>query len=186
MENYNRHCTFAAEIIFRRERRSFPSLFYCIMQTDSAANTIEQIINKFLETEPEYFLVEIKIKSTNNVKVFIDGDKGISIEKCVQFNRQLYKLIESTAIFPPGDFSLEVSSPGLDKPLKLQRQYIKNTGRNIEVLFNDGSVKKGKLVQVTGNDIILEETTGKGKKTQTVQSLIPFSNIKTTTVQIEF
>jgi len=156
------------------------------MQTDPGVNNIEDLINKFLEKEPGYFLVEIKIKPTNNVKVFIDGDKGISIEKCVQFNRQLYKIIESNNLFPPENFSLEVSSPGVDKPLKLQRQYIKNTGRNIEILFNDGSVKSGRLVHVSNDDIVIEETTGKGKKTETRQLIIPFSNIKTTTVQIEF
>ena len=89
-------------------------------------------------------------------------------------------------MFPSGDFSLEVSSPGVDKPLKLQRQYIKNTGRNIEIQFNDGSVKTGRLLQVSNDDIILEETTGKGKKAEKQQLVIPFSNIKTTTVQIEF
>ncbi len=156
------------------------------MPADSVLNNIEQIINTFLANEPGYFLVEIKIKPTNNIKVFIDGDKGISIEKCVQFNRQLYKLIESNNFFPPGDFSLEVSSPGIDKPLKLQRQYQKNVGRKVEVLFNDGAVKTGKLLQASNDDIIIEETTGKGKKTETTQLVIPFSNIKTTTVQTEF
>ena len=131
-------------------------------------------------------MVEVKIKPTNNIKVFIEGDKGISIEKCVLFNRQLYKIIESKSFFPPGDFSLEISSPGIDKPLKSQRQYLKNVGRSIEILFNDGSVKTGRLLQVSNDDIMLEETTGKGKKAETKQLVIPFSNIKTTTVQIEF
>ena len=156
------------------------------MQTDSVLSNIEELVNKFLGNEPGYFLVAVKIKATNNIKVFIDGDKGITIEKCVQFNRQLYKTIESSDLFPPGNFSLEVSSPGVDKPLKLQRQYLKNTGRNIEILFNDGSVKSGRLLQVSNDDIIVEETVGKGKKTETRQLVIPFSNIKTTTVQIEF
>lgn len=156
------------------------------MPENSLVHNIEQIINTFLENEPDYFLVEVKIKPTNNIKVFIDGDKGISIEKCVQFNRQLYKIIESKNFFPPGDFSLEVSSPGIDKPLKSQRQYLKNVGRSIEILFNDGSVKTGRLLQVSNDDIMLEETIGKGKKAEIKQLVIPFSNIKTTTVQIEF
>jgi len=156
------------------------------MQKDSVLDNIEELVNRFLENEPEYFLVEVKVKATNNIKVFIDGDKGISIEKCVQFNRQLYKIIEGTDLFPQGDFSLEVSSPGIDKPLKLQRQYLKNTGRNVEILFNDDSVKSGRLLQVSNDDLILEEIVGKGKKAETRQLVIPFSNIKTTTVQIEF
>jgi ribosome maturation factor RimP len=156
------------------------------MSTGSVLENIEQLINKFLENEPDYFLVDVKIKPTNNIKVFIEGDKGISIEKCVQFNRQLYKLIESNNLFPPGSFSLEVSSPGVNKPLKLQRQYLKNTGRMIEILFNDGSTKTGRLLQVSNDDIIIEEIIGKGKKAETRQLVIPFLNIKTTTVQIEF
>lgn len=146
----------------------------------------EALVTKLLSQEPEYFLVEIKIKPTNNIKVYIDGDKGISIEKCVYFNRQLYKKIEEAGMFPSGDFSLEVSSPGVDKPLKLHRQYLKNIGRNIEVTFNDGSKKEGKLLQATNDDIILEQVNGKGKKAETQQLVIPFSNIKTTTVQIQF
>lgn len=156
------------------------------MSTDSIVTSIENLVNRFLENEPGYFLVEVKVKATNNIKMFIDGDNGISIEKCVQFNRQLYKIIESNNFFPPGSFSLEVSSPGIDKPLKLQRQYQKNIGRNIEILFNDDTSKTGRLLQVSNDDIIIEETKGKGKKAETTQLVIPFSNIKTTTVQIQF
>ena len=114
-------------------------------------------MQQLLSSEPEYFLIEVKVKPTNNIKVYIDGDKGISIEKCVYFNRLLYKKIDEAGMFPEGDFSLEVSSPGLDKPLKLHRQYLKNIGRNIEVTFNDGSKKEGKLLQATNEDIILSK-----------------------------
>ena len=143
-------------------------------------------MNEALSSEPEYFLVEVKIKPTNNIKVYIDGDKGISIEKCVQFNRVLYKRIENAALFSDGSFSLEISSPGIDKPLKLKRQYVKNIGRIVEVVFNDGSGKTGRLAEVTTNDIMIEENVGKGKKAEVQQFVIPFSNIKTTTVQIQF
>ena len=156
------------------------------MAADAILQRIEELANEILSTNPGYFLVEVKLKPTNNIKVYMDGDEGISIEKCVQFNRALYKKIESSSLFPSGDFSLEISSPGLDKPLKLQRQYLKNIGRPVEVLFNDGASKTGKLMQVSNDDIIIEEVRGKGKKTETQQVIIPFSNIKTTTVQIQF
>lgn len=156
------------------------------MSAELILKKIEQLVTELLSSEPEYFLIEVKVKPTNNIKVYIDGDKGISIEKCVYFNRKLYKKIEEAALFPAGDFSLEVSSPGVDKPLKLQRQYLKNIGRNVEVSFNDGSKKEGKLLQATNQDIILEQTSGKGKKAEKQQLVIPFSNIKTTTVQIQF
>jgi ribosome maturation factor RimP len=175
---------FAAEII--NEGNGIRSLLFLPMSSQSVLETITTIVNEFLENEPAYFLVEIKIKPTNNIKVFLDGDNGISIEKCVQFNRQLYKILEAGDLFPTGDFSLEISSPGIDKPLKLQRQYLKNIGKNVEIVFNDATAKTGRLLQVSEEDLIIEETTGKGKKAETKQLVIPFSNIKTTTVQIEF
>lgn len=162
-----------------------PFSFY-YMATDTIIQEIERLTEEVLAAEPEFFKVNIKIKPTNNVKVFIDGDKGISIEKCVFFNRKLYKLLEEKGLFPDGDFSLEVSSPGIDEPLKMHRQYNKNIGRFVEVIFLDGTKKEGKLLQVAEADIIIELTTGKGKKAETRQLVIPFNNIKTTTVQIKF
>ena len=145
-------------------------------------------MNALLVEESGDFLVSVKIKPTNNIKLFLDsdGEGGMTIEKCVRYNRELYKQLEEQAIFPEDNFSLEVSSPGIDEPLRLTRQYHKNKGRLVEVTFTDDTVKEGTLLEVTDNDIILEQTTGKGKKAETHQFVIPFSNIKTTTVQIRF
>lgn len=164
----------------------FPSLFYNSMTTEEQIQKIESLVQELLAAEPEYFLIQVRIKPTNNIKVFIDGDNGVTIDKCVRINRQLYKQLEEAAFYPEGDFSLEVSSPGVGEPLKLLRQYTRNIDRFVEVSFNDGSVKEGKLIQVAESDIIIEETTGKGKKAVTQQVVIPFENIKTTTVQIKF
>ena len=169
-----------------KQGNDFRSLLYYHMATELQIQQIEKLVDEVLVGEPEYFPVSVKIKPTNNVKVYIDGDKGIAINKCVYFNRKLYKLIEAAQLFPDGDFSLEVSSPGVNEPLKLSRQFIKNIGRNVEVIFTDGSKKEGKLLQVTDADIIIEEVTGKGKKAVSQQVVIPFNNIKTTTVQIQF
>lgn len=163
-----------------------PFCFIDMSATDPQIQQIQKLVDKLLLEEPEYFCVNVKIKPTNNVKVFMDGDNGLAIEKCVQFNRKLYKMIEEEGMYPEGEFSLEVSSPGVDEPLKLPRQYTKNIGRTVEVVFLDGSKKEGKLLQVAEADIIIEHTEGKGKKAVTQQLVIPFSNIKSTTVQIKF
>jgi len=94
--------------------------------------------------------------------------------------------MEDEQLYPAGDFSLEVSSPGVDTPLQMHRQYIKNIGRKVEITFTDGAIKTGRLVEVTGSDIIIEEAPVKGKKGDAQQIVIPFLNIKTTTVQIQF
>lgn len=147
---------------------------------------LKSLVHEVIAEEPDYFLVSLRIKPTNNIKVYLDGDKGLPIEKCVFFNRKLYKLIEEKGLYPDGDFSLEVSSPGVDEPLASPRQYTKNIGRPVEVVFKDDTKKTGKLTQVADADFIIEETSGKGKKAVTQQTVIPFDNIKTTTVQIQF
>ena len=152
----------------------------------AGAHYVEQKVERLISAEPDLFLVEVRVKPTNNIKVFIDGDMGISIEKLIYFNRKLYKEIEESNMFPNGDFSLEVSSPGLDEPLKLFRQYVKNVGRFVEITNIEGIKTEGKLVSATEQEIEIEETKGKGKKQEIVQHTIPFENKKTTKIQIKF
>jgi len=147
---------------------------------------IESIVEGLLAEEPGYFLVEVRVKPTNNIKVFLDGDVGIPIEKCVQVNRALYKRLEGSGIFPSNDFSLEVSSPGLDEPLKLLRQYKKNIGRQVELILQDGSRKEGRLLEVGEDGIVVEETKGKNKKKEVINHAFLFDNIKTTKIQVVF
>ena len=156
------------------------------MDNDLKTGLVSSMLQSILADEPSYFLVDIRIKPTNNIKVYLDGDNGITIEKCVQFNRALYKKIEGANIFPGGDFSLEISSPGLDEPLKSIRQYKKNIGRKVEIILQDGARREGKLVDVSEDGIIVEETTGKNKNRQLINQTFLFNNIKTTKVQVVF
>ncbi len=156
------------------------------MNTEGYIQGLEQKINTLIQNQPEVFLVEIRIKPTNNVKVFLDSDNGISIDNLIRYNRALYKDLEETGFFPGNDFSLEVSSPGLDEPLKKNRQYLKNIGRFVEVVTLDGVKKEGKLLSADDNGIVIEEEIGKGKKKEVVQFAIDFANIKTTKIQIKF
>jgi len=156
------------------------------MNKDQQIQAIAQMMKGLLEQEPAYFLVDITIKPVNNIKVFVDADTGVIIEKCVAFNRQLYKEIEESELYPAGDFSLEVSSPGLEEPLKLHRQYVKNIGRLIEVTPIEGQVLTGVMKEVGEKEITLVEEKGKNKKKEIVEHIIPFDNIKTTKIQIVF
>jgi len=156
------------------------------MNTDPQIKAIEQKVTELISAEPELFLVEVKVKPTNNIKVYIDGDQGVSIEKLVNYNRKLYKQIEEEAMYPNGDFSLEVSSPGLDEPLKMHRQYQKSIGRFAEITDIEGQKREGKLVGVGEKEIMLEETKGKGKKQEVVTHTISFEQIKSTKIQIKF
>ena len=152
----------------------------------SIESQLEALVLEILEPDPSYFLVEIRIKTTNNIKVFLDGDNGISIEKCIAVNRAMYKRLEGSGMFPDDDFSLEVSSPGLDEPLKLYRQYLKNKGRKVEVIQKDGLKIEGKMLEVNEKEIELEEIKGKNKKQEIIRHVIPFESIKSTKIQIVF
>ncbi|HQW91591.1 MAG: ribosome maturation factor [Chitinophagaceae bacterium] len=154
------------------------------MTQDTQIQAVEKLIGPLLFDD--IFLVSIKIKPTNNFKIYLDADSGLGIEKCIKINRALYKIMEEMGMYPEGDFSLEVSSPGLDEPLKLLRQYKKNTGREVEVITNDDVKKEGRLTEVTEEKITIEYTEGKGKKAVVKKDDIFFNDIKQTKVQIKF
>lgn len=146
--------------------------------------TIEKLIVPLLVDD--IFLVSVKVKPINNYKIYLDADGGLGIEKCIKINRALYKIMEEMGMYPEGDFSLEVSSPGIDEPLKLLRQYKKNIGRSVEVTTNNEEKKEGLLKEVTDDSITIEQTEGKGKKAIILNTVISFADIKQTKVLIKF
>ena len=156
------------------------------MDQISLITNLQERAATLIGAEKDLFVVEVRIKPTNNIKIYIDGDQGVSVDKLVSYNRKLYRQLEEEGLFPNGDFSLELSSPGLDEPLKLHRQYVKNIGRPVEVVLNDGAKKEGVLQVVGDTQIELTETKGKGKKMETHTHVIPFSEIKATKIQIKF
>ena len=170
---------------FREGNESVP-FFFLNMQTETQLQSIDQKINSLLQAHPTHFLVDIRIKPTNNIKVFIDADEGINLSVLIDYNRKLYKMLEESGMYPDGNFSLEVSSPGLDEPLKIHRQYQKNIGRFVEVTLNDGAKIEGKLLELTQDGIVVETETGKGKKKEIKQESVLFDNIKNTKIQIKF
>lgn len=149
------------------------------------------VLEKIKElTEPllegtDIFIVNIKVKPTNNIKLFLDADEGLSVEKSARVNRKLYHAIEEAQMFPDGDFSLEVSSPGVDEPLAQYRQYLKNIGRTLLVTPAEGADVLGVLKEANEEKIVLEVTLNPKKKETTLVE-IPFSAIKKTVVQIIF
>jgi ribosome maturation factor RimP len=156
------------------------------MASETQIQVISSMMQELLQGDPDCFLVDVWIKPTNNIRIALDADGGLPIEKCVSLNRRLYKKMEEAGLYPGGDFSLEVSSPGLDEPLKMHRQYIKNISRSVEVMQQDGKITEGVLTAVSENDIEVAETIGKNKKKEVVQHTIPFINIKSTKIQIKF
>ncbi|MDR3680629.1 MAG: ribosome maturation factor [Flavipsychrobacter sp.] len=146
-------------------------------------STVETLLLPLLE-DTDIFICSVKMKPVNNIKVFLDADGGLPIEKIAKLNRRLNALIEEAQLFPEGDYSLEVSSPGIDEPLAQLRQYKKNIGRKLLVTPNEGAEVLGTITDVTDEKIMLEVLVG--KKKETVITEIPFTDIKEAVVQISF
>ncbi len=178
-------CIFATDNEAERKGTSGSLLLLSTnMATETNIETVKRILLTLLYDD--IFFVDMKVKPTNNIKIFLDADSGLGIEKCIRINRRLYKQVEEMGFYPEGDFSLEVSSPGIDEPLKMLRQYVKNIGRDVEVTLNDDSIKEGTLLEATEESITIEYTEGKNKKAVVIKLPILFTDIKQTVVQIKF
>lgn len=133
------------------------------------------------------FTVEIELKPGNNLNVFADSDSGMTFEKCQKLSRFLEHLIDENGWLGE-KYVLEVSSPGITRPLKFTRQYIKNVGRNFEVTLTDKTVVAGLLKSADDDKIVVTfevvEKDGKKKIKKQVESEIPYSNIEKAVVKI--
>jgi ribosome maturation factor RimP len=136
----------------------------------------------------DQFIVEIEVTPTSQILVTLDGEKGITIDHCVQISR----LVEGSLDREQDDFELQVSSAGLGQPFKVQRQFVKNTGSEVEVVLTDGEKLKGILITTDDNGFELEQTKSEKveghKKKQQVTSTrhIAFDEAKTVKNIIKF
>jgi ribosome maturation factor RimP len=134
------------------------------------------------------FIVDIKMNSASNnpkVQVLIDSDKELTIDTCAKISRSIGHQIEESNLID-GKYILEVSSPGLDHPLKHFRQYKKNKGRNVKVECIDGVVVEGELIGVSEEMITISKGKGKDGKMDDTVIDIPFDRINKTMVLIIF
>jgi ribosome maturation factor RimP len=171
--------------IHGRERKRSLLLLENFHMSDLALKKMEELLDEVAALQA-VFRVDVKLSPSHHIRVFIDADEGVTIEKCTAVSRALYKRIEESGLFAGGNFSLDVSSPGVDEPLKLRRQYKKNTGRKVEVVLMDGSKVTGTLINVNDDEMIVEEKTGKGNKQITKQITISFNQVQQTRVLITF
>ena len=138
------------------------------------------------EGRTDLFLVDVKMHSNGKLVILVDGEKGIGIADCAQISRHVGFHLEEENIVEDA-YNLEVSSPGIDAPLVLPRQYVKNIGRQLAIKMADGSKKEGKLTGMTEDAVIIEEVIKeKGKKAETIEVVVPFSQITETKVLISF
>ncbi|MFY7909461.1 MAG: ribosome maturation factor RimP [Emticicia sp.] len=146
---------------------------------------VEQLLEPLLEND-KFFIVDIKVslsKVHSKVTILLDSDEGIKIDECTAISRQLGTDIDEMM---PEKYTLEVSSPGVDFPLKSERMYRKNIGRSLKVIQNDGTEIKGVLEAVEAEQITIIEDKKRKKNEEIVPLVISFANIKQSEVIISF
>jgi ribosome maturation factor RimP len=103
----------------------------------------------------EYFVVEVSYiqrKPNPRLTIILDGDKGIAVDKCAEVSREISAILDELDLIPTS-FNLEVTSPGVDKPLLLERQYHQHIGRKLKLEMKDGQNYTGKLLAVQTGQI---------------------------------
>jgi ribosome maturation factor RimP len=129
------------------------------------------------------FLVDVRLSSTGRITVLIDRPEGVRIEDCAL----LSKFITVELGEEGGDYELNVSSPGLEMPLLVPEQYLKNQGRMVDVVTNDGDHEKGTLMNVTTGGFDLQvDTRQKNKEIVSVVRFFNFEDVKSVKVIISF
>ncbi len=160
----------------------------------NAVEQITELLNqKFAEAEFEkFFLVGIETLPNDIIHIFLDKDDGINLDECALLSRLVEQKIEENQWLGES-YTLEVSSPGLNRPLLSLRQYRKNIGRELSVEIKDSHVPaKGKLSAVKENSIVVSYTERitlegtKKKKNIEVQQEILLENIKKALVRASF
>lgn len=136
---------------------------------------ITELVHECLEGT-DFFLVDIAVSNKNQINIEIDGKGGVPINQCVKVSRHVEHSLDRDV----EDFELSVSSPGVGKPLKVFRQYEVNVGRSLQVVLQDDNSVKGKLVEVSEDQIKIKPKKGKE------EIEIKLNNIKQTKVLVTF
>ena len=149
--------------------------------------TITEITNDHLKDD-SFFIVDIVVKSVSEktkILVLLDCDDGLNIDDCAQLSRNIANQLEEDELMDIA-FILEVSSPGLDHPLTMKRQYNKNIGRSLKITKTDGEITTGKLIEVAETSIEFDKEIKEKKKVSYKTMTIPFNEIEKASILVSF
>ncbi len=132
-----------------------------------------------------YFLEDVNLVNPGQhriVTVIVDGETGLNLDQVTVASKLVSELLDEASFMGETPFTLEVTSPGIDRPLTLPRHFAKNVDRLLKVTKNDGVVIIGRIQSNTENDVTLEVT----EKKEVKEVVIALAEIKRALVEIEF
>ena len=151
------------------------------MKPDVTNHQIIDIINTNVNI-PGLFIIDCSVSSNKQIKVTIDKMNNITVNECQEISRIIERELEAF----DDNYAIQVTSPGINNSFSVHEQYIKNTGKQVEVVLKDGIKMQGKLVNVTSDNIALEVSGNIKKNEEQNTKTISFSDILKTKCIISF
>jgi ribosome maturation factor RimP len=124
-----------------------------------------------------FYLEDVTITSAGRrsmLTVIVDGDTHLSLDQVTSATKAIGEIVESVQSLGETPFTLEVTSPGLDRPLTKVRHWQKNINRLVKVVLQDGSEIKGRINEVNEANSVVGEIK------------VNYSDIKRATLEVEF
>ena len=146
------------------------------MPTEKVKAEITSAIEPIIRATGNY-LEDLTIQSAGKrrmITIIVDGDSHLNLDQVTVITKEISEVIENLETLGDIPFTLEVTSPGIDRPLTLPRHWRKNLGRLISISLLDGSVVNGRIGQATETTVVVDEAT------------ISFADIKKAVLEVEF
>ena len=145
---------------------------------------ISQLVTPAVEAQG-FFLEEVQLVSPGKHRIvtcIVDGETSLNMDQVTGVSRAISELLDEAAFMGDTPFTLEVTSPGVDRPLTQPRHFRKNVDRLLKIVKADGDVVTGRISSSSETDVTLLVT----EKKETKEVLVSYSDIKRATVEIEF
>ena len=132
-----------------------------------------------------FYLEDVHVATPGSHRIvtcIVDGDASLSLDQVTTISRVISELLDEASFMGETPFTLEVTSPGVDRPLTQPRHFAKNIDRLLKIVKLDGSEVTGRILSNTDHDVTLSVTV----KKETIEQTVSLSEIKRAVVEIEF
>jgi ribosome maturation factor RimP len=132
-----------------------------------------------------FYLEDVHVATPGSHRIvtcIVDGDASLNLDQVTSVSRVISELLDEAAFMGETPFTLEVTSPGVDRPLTQPRHFAKNVDRLLKIIKLDGSEVTGRILSNTDQDVTLTVAV----KKETIEHTVSLSEIKRAVVEIEF
>jgi ribosome maturation factor RimP len=132
-----------------------------------------------------FYLEDVHVATPGSHRIvtcIVDGDASLNLDQVTSVSRVISELLDEAAFMGETPFTLEVTSPGVDRPLTQPRHFAKNVDRLLKIIKLDGSEVTGRILSNTDKDVTLAVTV----KKETIEQTVSLADIKRAVVEIEF